>query len=250
MNDLKSLDQLSAVAGEMLGGLHADERMRLSINRAAHEHQSPGRRTMTRLVPAVCCAALALMCVGVTATRISRPAHAPGIAAATPAPVEIETIAAGEDSAAYGARTMLAGLGENAVVRSAPAGAASLFAAGQGDIPLVSIGGAVYQMLTTPEHAGSELLSNQVGSVQHYDEQPSLASADAMYAGLSNIAGEGTAIYAVRGLAQSTAVAAEVNGSMRVFQRVSYAGRGPSGSSLEETFSVRGRVRRDRKSVV
>ena len=35
MNDLKSLDQLGPIANEMLGGLHADERMRLAIKRAA-----------------------------------------------------------------------------------------------------------------------------------------------------------------------------------------------------------------------
>jgi hypothetical protein len=64
-----------------------------------------------------------------------------------------------------------------------------------------------------------------------------------MSAGLSNIAEQGAVIYSLRDLPATTAVAVEVEGGMRVFQRVSYAGRGPSGDSLEETFSVRGKVK-------
>lgn len=120
----------------------------------------------------------------------------------------------------------------------------SLFAAGGGDIPLVTLSGAVYQMLATPKDVGGALLGGQVGTVQHHDAQPSLAASDALSAGLSNVAAEGTAIYAISGLAETTAVAAEVDGSMRVFQRVSYAGRGPGGLGLEDTFSVRGQVKR------
>ena len=40
----------------------------------------------------------------------------------------------------------------------------------------------------------------------------------------------------------NTAVACEVGGNMRLFQRVSYAGKGPGGQGLEDTFSVRGQV--------
>ena len=99
-------------------------------------------------------------------------------------------------------------------------------------------------MLATPKDVGGALLGSQLGTVQHHDAQPSLAASDALSAGLSNVAAEGTAIYAISGLAETTAVAAEVDGSMRVFQRVSYAGRGPGGLGLEDTFSVRGQVKR------
>ena len=46
MNDLKSLDQLGPIANEMLGGLHADERMRLAIRRAAEANAAPARRPL------------------------------------------------------------------------------------------------------------------------------------------------------------------------------------------------------------
>ena len=228
MNDLKSLDQLGPIANEMLGGLHADERMRLAIRRAAEANAAPARRPLRRLVPAACCAALALMCVGVTAARMggNKPEANPSVLlAAEPAVMAIDTIAAGDGSDAAAAGTLVADLGGNAMVRRAEADGESLFAAGEGDIPLVTVNGAVYQMLATPKDVGGALLGGQVGTVQHHDAQPSLAASDALSAGLSN-------------------VAAEVDGSMRVFQRVSYAGRGPGGLGLEDTFSVRGQVKR------
>ena len=247
MNDLKSLDQLGPIANEMLGGLHADERMRLAIRRAAEANAAPARRPLRRLVPAACCAALALMCVGVTAARMggNAPEANPSVMlAAEPTVMAIDTIAAGDGSDAAAAGTLVADLGGNAMVRRAEADGESLFAAGEGDIPLVTVNGAVYQMLATPKDVGGALLGGQVGTVQHHDAQPSLAASDALSAGLSNVAAEGTAIYAISGLAETTAVAAEVDGSMRVFQRVSYAGRGPGGLGLEDTFSVRGQVKR------
>ena len=57
MFDLKSLDQLGPITDEMLGGLHADEAMRLKIKRAAAEGKTTVRKPKVRFVPAVCCAA-------------------------------------------------------------------------------------------------------------------------------------------------------------------------------------------------
>ena len=111
-----------------------------------------------------------------------------------------------------------------------------------GDIPLVAVNGCVYRMLTAPKNVDSSLVGDAVGSVAAFSDTPSLAEDDAFSSGLSNVSGEGTAIYAVSGLDASTAVAAEVGGKMRLFQRVSYAGRGPGGQGLEDTFSVRGLV--------
>ena len=107
-------------------------------------------------------------------------------------------------------------------------------------IPFLGINATLVHI---PVIVGGALLGSQLGTVQHHDAQPSLAASDALSAGLSNVAAEGTAIYAISGLAETTAVAAEVDGSMRVFQRVSYAGRGPGGLGLEDTFSVRGQVK-------
>ncbi len=248
MSDWKSLDHLGPIADEMLGGLHADESMRLKIKRAAMEGAAPKRKSQMRLVPALCCAALALVCVGAAGLRLNKPdeaavAFVTRSAQETAQPVEISTIAAGAgDAAAVYESALLADLGDGARMRMA-APEESLFAAGSGDMPLVAVDGNVYRMLETPKDIGSSLLGESLGDVALFSEQPSLASGKEMDRGLSNVAGQGAVIYSLKGLSGSTSVAAEVDGSMRVFQRVSYAGKGPAGGDLEDTFDIRGKVR-------
>jgi len=238
--DPKLLDQLGPVTDEMLGGLHADEAMRLKIMHEVRAERTIARRPARRLVPAVCCAALALCCVGVWAK--TRPVQDKTGMIAEPMAVSIDTIAAGEGAAFDGA-TLVADLNDNVMMRKAVAGGESLFAQGSGDAPLITMGSGVYQMLKTPKDVGNSLLGESLGDVALFDEQPSLASPKEMSAGLSNIAAPGTVIYSLKGLSEKTAVAAEIDGGMRVFQRVSYAGKGPAGDSMEDTFSVRGKVK-------
>ena len=188
------------------------------------------------MIPAVCCAAL--LAVAGAAVLPGRLAPA---AKEQQGVMMISTIPAGEETAAAGG--MRADIGSNAKVRIAGQETQSLYASGGSDIPLVTVGGAVYRMLSAPADIGSELLGGQVGSVASFAQEPSLLSQNELAAGVSNVAGEGTAVYAVDGLDASTAVAAKVDGSTRLFQRVSYAGRGPGGQGLEDVFDVRGRVR-------
>ena len=242
MFDSKSLDQLKPVADEMLGGLQADERMRLAIKRAAEAGVQPRKAPVRRYVPAVCCAALALACVGIAAPRLNTNKNNAVMLANEPAAVSIETIAAG-DGAAFAGGELMADLGDNARVRMAAPAGDSLFVHAGGDIALVTVDGAVYQMLETPRDVGNSLLGESLGDVALFDEQPSLASPKEMAAGLSNVAEQGTVIYGVKGMPHATVVAAEVEGNMRLFQRVSYAGKGPAGASLEDTFGVRGKVK-------
>ena len=233
MNDLKMLDQLGPIANETLGGLHAGEAMRLRIRRAATEQ--PVRRVKwMRAVPALCCAAL----VCVAAVRLGRPAAQP-MAQANGA-LTVESIAAG-DSVQPAVGALVADLGDGARIHAAPAREESLFAGGEQDIPMLALNGGVYRMLR--QTVAPSQLGGSLGSVRTHTAEPSLASGDALAAGLSNVAAEGTAVYAVAGLPGTTAVAAEVDGSLRLFQRVSYAGVGPGGLGLEDTFSVRGQVK-------
>jgi len=140
--------------------------------------------------------------------------------------------------------TQVAGLGDHARVSAAVSSGESLFAEGQGDIPLVTVEGAVYRMLTMPQVLSSSLRGGEIGRIAAVTDEPSLAGSEAMNAGLSNVASEGAAVYSVSGLSRRTAVAAEVNGQLRLFQRVSYAGKGPGGQTMEDTFDVRGKVKR------
>ena len=242
MNELNSLDRLGPITDEMLAGLHADQQMKMRIRAAVNEKRRPAKRPAARtLVPALCCAALAIACVGAVNLRGVQPA---------PKAAEIQTIAAGDVMPGGDAVVMMmrsnqvADLGDHARVSASSASGESLFASGKGDIPLVTVDGAVYRMLTTPKDVGNSLLGGSLGDVALFAEQPSLASAEDMHRGLSNVAQQGAVIYSIKGLAKTTAVAAEVDGYMRVFQRVSYAGKGPGKQSLEDTFGVRGKVKR------
>ena len=226
MIDIKELEHLAPMANEMLSGLHADEAMKRRILFAANE-KTKRRAPMPRLVPALCCAALAIACVSAFAPRLSGTAVD---AAATPMPVSIDSIAAGGEQTAP--MTRVADVSGTARVR----------AVGGGDIPLVAVNGAVYRMLSAPASVRGDLLGSAVGTVNTETDEPSLADDDAMAGGLSNVAEAGQTIYAVSGLDANTAVACEVGGNMRLFQRVSYAGKGPGGLGLEDTFSVRGQV--------
>ncbi len=234
MNNMEKLNHLAPIADEMLAGLQADETMRLKALRAAREQARPQRRRMKRFAPALAFAAAALVCIGVASLRME--GGAPAIT-----PVTIDEIAAGSPAVSHS--RMIADLGDGANVRMGRSAGGSLFAEGSGEIPLVAVDGHVYRMLSTPQDLGGSLLGKQLGSVSVVTDQPSLAAEQEMQGGLSNVASQSAAIYAVGGLRSSTAVAAEVGGSMRLFQRVSYAGKGPAGSSFEDTFSVRGKVK-------
>lgn len=236
MNKMNALDHLGPIADEMLAGLHADDALKRRVKAAAMEAAAPRKKPMRALAPALCCAALAIACVSALSLRLNAPQTAAG-----DGPVAIGAIAAGDGAAVSG--VMVADLGDGAKVRAAAPGGESLFASGKGDMPMVTVDGAVYRMLATPKDMGRSLLGSEVGAVAAYTEEPSLASADEMRAGVSNVAAQGTAVYAVKNMNASTAVAAEVDGKLRLFQRVSYAGKGPGSASLEDTFDVRGQVK-------
>ena len=233
MNKEHALTGLGPIADEMLAGLHTDPGMRGRILAAARQAQAPKRRVMRGLAPALCCAALAIACVG--AWNMQRTDE--------PATARIDTIAAGDGTVAIASQTQVADLGDGAKVSAAVPKNTSLFATAENDIPLVTVNGAVYRMLTTPESLSSSLRGDEVGQIAEACAEPSLATAEQLSAGLSNVAVQGASVYAVKGVSSATAVAAEVGGRMRVFQRVSYAGKGPGKETLEDTFDVRGQVK-------
>ena len=232
MNKMDALDRLGPITDEMLAGLHADHQMKTRIREAAAAKRAPAR-PMMRFAPALCCAALAIACVGVLGLRGVSPEMKTA---------QIETIAAG-DGLAVVSETQLADLGDGARVGAAAPKNTSLFAEGKGDMPLVTVDGAVYRMLTTPKTLSNSLKGDCVGAVETVTDEPSLESEEAMKAGLSNVAAQGAEVYALSGVSRNTAVAAEVDGQLRVFQRVSYAGKGPGKQSLEDTLDVRGKVK-------
>ena len=153
---------------------------------------------------------------------------------------EIEEIAAGSVPAA-GSMMKSASL-SGVEVHNAVSRGDSLFANGSPEIPVLCLNGAVYRLLKEPGALAGGLLDGQIGTVRTETEHPSLATKQELASGLSNCCGIGSAVYAITSLSKSTAVAAEVNGRMRLFQRISYAGLG-SAAPLSESLALSGKLK-------
>ena len=105
---------------------------------------------------------------------------------------------------------------------------------------MISVSGRYYRMLNKPASADSALLGKALGQVDEYSEEPALAAAGGI---MSNVAAEGTQVHAVSGM-EGTLVAADVEGSLRVFQRVSFNGKALKGQEkLEDTLKLKGHIR-------
>ncbi len=231
---MKPVQELSRVAPEMLAGLHADAALRqriLSAQSALHPW------TLRRLAPI---GVAALVLVGGVTAWLRTTEHP-----AKPGTVTIEIQSAGGSASG----DLLASLdvpGDSVQIGNQAKVSAfqSLLARGDnGNFPLIGYNGSAYRMLTAPGSLSKKALGDSLGTVALYTDEPSLTDADAWYGLLSNAAEEGSEVYAVAGLSSGTAVAAQVDGEMRLFQRASYADYGSGGGSLEDVLSVRGKVK-------
>ena len=101
------------------------------------------------------------------------------------------------------------------------------------------LNGDLYRMTRFLPNAGN-LLGGAVGTVGTYSETPFTQGANKD--GISNAILPGDKIYAVQNLAISTAVIAEVDGQLALFQRTGEHGFGLNGDSFEGTCAVRGQL--------
>ncbi|MCL2810736.1 MAG: hypothetical protein FWD25_02480 [Clostridia bacterium] len=237
----RKITDLPVVAPEMLDGLRVGAELRARILDA----RRPALPQMWPRFAAVACAGAVALVIGVAAL-VSAPSD-PGTV-----PIEIHAAGENEDS--------LENLLENHFPTDAPilladvpggsltigSGSAStfrsLFTGDAGNFSLIGFDGGAYRMLSQPGSLGSSALGNALGSVSHVSD-PSQADSSAWFGLISNAADDGATVYAVSGLSPKTAVAAEVGGNMRLFQRFTYSGYGPSGGSLESVLDVRGKVK-------
>ena len=105
--------------------------------------------------------------------------------------------------------------------------------------PLIGVNGSYYRMMTSPRSVSSSLLGTSLGTIAEYTTEPSLSGTNVM---LSNKAAVGTEVYGISGMS-STFVAAEVDGQMRLFQRVSFNGNALKGSeTLADVMQLSGHV--------
>ena len=105
-----------------------------------------------------------------------------------------------------------------------------------GKVPVIGVRGRYYRLLNSPASVSPSQLGEELGSVEEYTSEPALSGASLV----SNVVEAGRTVYAVRGM-NGAAAAAEVNGVLRVFQRVSYAGAAlMGGESLRDTLQCGG----------
>lgn len=227
------LKDLPQVTNKALDGLNATPFLKARIDRAVEEKkQGKVRVSMPKWAPALCCAAVVLVLalsplfMGtkqpdtlITSDTLGNP---------TPTPVGV----------------MTADLNGGSMFISASAskpGYRSIWSDVQnGSFPLIGMNGRFYRMLTSPNNVDRALLGSQVASVSEFTTEPSLSGTDGV---LSNAASAGTAVYAIHGVSSDTLVAAEVNGRIRLFQRVSFNGNALRGRErLTDTLSIAGQV--------
>ena len=157
-----------------------------------------------------------------------------------PASPTIQTKAAGNLPEGGTTRALAIPRGSITLKSNASPAYQGLWADGSGaNFPLVAAKGRYYRLLTNPTAIDADMLGTSLGSVQVYTKEPALENADSHI--ISNVVPEGSDVYSISGM-DGAAVAAMVDGNLRVFQRVSFSGSALIGSEGLGSTLGRGRV--------
>ncbi len=224
---MKRLEKLPQITDEMLGGLEASQALKADILRDAKlaaqgadtRRNTPWqkkpaqtrRRNILRAVSAMAC--LALLLTGALAAF-------PGLLGKTQPETLIDTQTAGDPAPLTGGQSVALDMPRGSIVisqRGSPSYRGVWEAADGANFPLIGVDGRWYRMMSNPTSLGSDLTGDSLGAVSAFTSEPALASGGIV----SNVVPQGETVYAVRGM-EGAAVAASVNGSLRVFQRVSF----------------------------
>lgn len=221
---MKALKQLPEIADRQLGGLEADARLlaRIRINAAEGKQQRYHTASRWQMAAALCCALV--LCVG-GVLWASGGGNAPLL---TNQPGKLLDSHAAGTTEVTKAPPAIGDLPQHSITMSSAArkNGETLFATGKGNsLPLILVNGAAYQMLTYPDGISSSLLGDELGLVNEFNLEPALGSGDIV----SNAAGPGEPVFAIDGM-KGAMVAARVEGSLRVFQRISYSGTATIGN--------------------
>ncbi|MBR3743316.1 MAG: hypothetical protein IKN04_23145 [Clostridia bacterium] len=194
-------------------GLEAGEQLKRKILRAAREKQQPRRVFAPRLAAALCAVAVL---IGAVAFAL------PGLRGGGPTPTDtvlIESHPAG--SVTIGDKTALDVPAGSITIRASknPSYRSIWAPMSGGNFPLIGVNGRYYRLLTNPTSISGSLLGQSLGTVNTFTSEPALADKNGI---CSNVVAAGETVYAVSGMNGALA-AANVNGQMRVFQRVSFA---------------------------
>jgi len=228
---MKRLEKLPEIAAKQMAGLEANQTLLCKIRlQAAEERERPRARLYLKPVLAVCCALV--LCVGAVLTL--EDGKKP-VSLDTDAVNVLDSHAAGTKSLPTEQPAALADVPKGSISMSAgmKRDAGSLFArSSTSSFPLVTLDGATYRMLENPDGISAALLGAEMGVVSEFNVEPALGSGGVV----SNVIACGQSVHAVGDMGGAL-VAAEVDGAVRVFQRVSYAGTAVIGQeTLRDTL--------------
>ena len=210
-------------------GLQADEQLKRKILRVAREKEAPRRALMPRLAAAACAL---IVLVGAAAFAL------PALRDNGPVPIQkplIESYPAG--SLSIGEITAMDVPPGSITIRSSknPSYRSMWAPMSGGNFPLIGVNGRYYRLLTNPTSVSGSLLGQSLGTVDTFTSEPALAGKSGI---CSNVVAQGETVYAVNGMNGAMA-AANVNGQMRVFQRVSFGDNALVGKeSLADTLKA------------
>ncbi|MEG0767090.1 MAG: hypothetical protein RR482_05180 [Clostridia bacterium] len=237
--NVHALETLPQTAGEMLGGLHVTSALRHRILVGAarkRPRQQAVRQAARRFSPAMGMAMVlvVMLCVGALYANRETGISAPGLVVGNSSTPGTSGALGGQ-----AAGDMISGslkLGDNSVPQYR-----SLFTVtDNGAQALIAINGRYYQMLSSPFALEEKLKGSQFGDIQQRITEFSTTGQVGVF---SNVANAGDPIYSVDGFSTRTMVAAPVNGHIRLFQRVAYAGNALLGNeNFAETLSIQGEV--------
>jgi len=228
---MKRLDTLSEIASRQLGGLEATPTLLAKIKLEAAEKKQP-RTVRAVLRPALAVCAALVLCVGAVMTLSP---DDPSIVSPGPTQNVLASRSAGSEAEPTAQPRTLGDVPKGSISMSAgrQGSGDTLFAEGNGtSFPLVTLDGATYRLLESPDAISQSLLGAELGAVTEFNIEPALGSSGVV----SNAIACGETVYAI-GDHKGALVAASVNGATRVFQRVSYAGTAIIGSeTLADTL--------------
>ncbi|MDO5022209.1 MAG: hypothetical protein Q4E07_02575 [Eubacteriales bacterium] len=224
---MKKLENLPEIADEMLKELEPDSFSWAKIVNEAAERQKPRRGFSTKRIIAFACSFAIVLFSGLTLYNNFKED-----------PRQIRTVAAGGKNAPQMVALSVP-RGSISLSNSKPSQNIGIWASGNGgNFPLIAAEGRYYRMLTNPTAIPSEMLGRNIGSVGIFTDEPALQNANAQV--ISNVVPQGSEVYAVSGM-DGAVVAANVDGSLRVFQRVSFSGHALVGG--ENLISTLGNVK-------
>lgn len=246
---MKRLEQLPEMTNDMLGGLHATQELKREILRdakaamadgkahyrnSAWESNTGGKRVKRNRSPLQRGLAMACMLVVLLGSVVGFPTLIGLDIKNKQGAIVTQT---GGEGDLTKAQTQALDLQQGSIVisqRAKPSYRGVWAQASGANFPLVCVEGRYYRLLTNPTSIGAALLGNELGAVSTYTSEPALQSGGIV----SNTVAEGGKVYAINGM-NGAMVAAEVDGQMRVFQRVSFSGNAlVGGEKLSDTLKA------------